>query len=329
LRVDACKSSIFHACPSPKNDHWQVWGSNTLHVESKPGLGDFHPLELRRGQLCRFWGNQCQHYTVANQTDATRVSFDFRVIPRSMYTGAFAGYIGDYPTRIARGLRGAEAESLFQQALALLALDDSPDDSAPPAAPPATPPAAPSADSAGAGGARDARGGADAGSRGEPGGGGAAVSAADAAQAGEWLAAAAALGHMAAEGVCWERGLGRPADPARALACLTLEAEQGHAAAQHLLACALSRRPAAAGASGGGGAGMAEGAAAAAGGAARAAAGWWRKAAKQGHAGAARRLQALGEAWAARAATPGAGDGPAAAAAAEAEEGSPGGAEAD
>ena len=42
----------------------------------------------------RFWGNQCEHYTVANTSGSTRVSFDFRVIPRSRYTNAFNGYIG-------------------------------------------------------------------------------------------------------------------------------------------------------------------------------------------------------------------------------------------
>jgi hypothetical protein len=68
-----------------------VWGANTLHTESAPGLKDFHPLEASYGQAFRFWGNQCQHYTVANCTDWTRVSFDFRVIPRSRYTNAFKG----------------------------------------------------------------------------------------------------------------------------------------------------------------------------------------------------------------------------------------------
>ena len=56
-----------------------VWGTNTLYTESAPGLKDFHPLEASYGQAFRFWGNQCQHYTVANSTDSTRVSFDFRV----------------------------------------------------------------------------------------------------------------------------------------------------------------------------------------------------------------------------------------------------------
>ena len=69
-----------------------------------PGYGDFHPLEAHPGQCVRFWGNQCEHYTVLplcmicpciplccichpeplcqlpNEEDITRVSLDFRVV---------------------------------------------------------------------------------------------------------------------------------------------------------------------------------------------------------------------------------------------------------
>ena len=31
--------------------------------------------------MIRFWGHSCSHYTVPNDTDHTRVSIDFRVIP--------------------------------------------------------------------------------------------------------------------------------------------------------------------------------------------------------------------------------------------------------
>lgn len=58
----------------------RVWGSNTLHIESEPGKGDFAPAELEYGQVLRFYGNLCQHHTVANKTDYSRVSFDFRVL---------------------------------------------------------------------------------------------------------------------------------------------------------------------------------------------------------------------------------------------------------
>jgi|Transcript_53289 hypothetical protein len=39
----------------------------------------------------RFWGSQCLHYTVPNETGVCRVSFDFRVIPRSCFVEQFSG----------------------------------------------------------------------------------------------------------------------------------------------------------------------------------------------------------------------------------------------
>ena len=65
----------------------KVWGSNSLQVESYPNAGDFTPFEMEPGQLVRFWGNRCRHYTLANETDSTRVSFDFRVIPGELLQG--------------------------------------------------------------------------------------------------------------------------------------------------------------------------------------------------------------------------------------------------
>jgi hypothetical protein len=80
----------YHHPPSEVN-WWipvtKVWGTNTLHVESAPGRGDFAPVELEYGQALRFFGNCCHHYTVANATDATRVSFDVRVVPLEHHIG--------------------------------------------------------------------------------------------------------------------------------------------------------------------------------------------------------------------------------------------------
>lgn len=63
----------------------QVFGSNSLFVESFPDRGDFHPLEGSMGDAFVWWGNQCRHYAEANQTNATRVSFDFRLIPKRFW----------------------------------------------------------------------------------------------------------------------------------------------------------------------------------------------------------------------------------------------------
>jgi hypothetical protein len=62
-------------------------GSNSLYCESSPGLGDYEPFELQYGECQRFWGSQCTHHTLANETEATRVSIDFRVAPRSCHRG--------------------------------------------------------------------------------------------------------------------------------------------------------------------------------------------------------------------------------------------------
>jgi hypothetical protein len=80
-----------------------VFGNNTLFIESAPDAQDFHPLELQYGQMARFWGYACKHYTVPNDSDHTRVSFDFRVIPKSLFVPDFPGFragkIGDYGMR--------------------------------------------------------------------------------------------------------------------------------------------------------------------------------------------------------------------------------------
>lgn len=55
-------------------------GNNSLWVESEPNKGDFAPLTMRYGQVCRFFGNQCRHLTYPNNSNSTRVSFDFRVV---------------------------------------------------------------------------------------------------------------------------------------------------------------------------------------------------------------------------------------------------------
>ena len=72
-------------------------GANSLFVESAPGRRDHRALDLRYGQCHRFDGENCEHYAVANDTGATRVSLDFRVIPASRFRDEFGGRIGSYP----------------------------------------------------------------------------------------------------------------------------------------------------------------------------------------------------------------------------------------
>ena len=60
-------------------------GTNSCYVESEPGKGDFHSIDIKYGEVFRFYGNQCRHYNMKNRTQNTRISFDFRVIPVSQY----------------------------------------------------------------------------------------------------------------------------------------------------------------------------------------------------------------------------------------------------
>ena len=81
-----------------------VGGTNTLWTESEPGKADFHPFDLPTvGQAVRFNGYKCRHYTLANETGQTRVSFDFRCIPLSVWRDEFNGNIGDYRHATALG----------------------------------------------------------------------------------------------------------------------------------------------------------------------------------------------------------------------------------
>ena len=78
----------------------RAFESNSLHVESAPDAGDYAPVALQVGDLLRFDGERCRHHTVANATGRTRVSLDFRVIPRALYRDEFGGRIGAYPAEL-------------------------------------------------------------------------------------------------------------------------------------------------------------------------------------------------------------------------------------
>lgn len=59
--------------------------TNSCYVETEPGKGDFHPINITYGEVFRFYANKCRHYNMKNITDNTRISFDFRIIPGSQY----------------------------------------------------------------------------------------------------------------------------------------------------------------------------------------------------------------------------------------------------
>ncbi|CAE7518406.1 strG [Symbiodinium natans] len=51
----------------------------TLWIESAPGKGDFHPLEIHPGDIAMFHGTLVRHFVPPNRTEHTRVSLDFRI----------------------------------------------------------------------------------------------------------------------------------------------------------------------------------------------------------------------------------------------------------
>jgi hypothetical protein len=59
--------------------------TNSCYIESQPNKGDFFPLKIEKGQFISFYGNQCRHYNMLNKENETRISFDFRVIPKRLY----------------------------------------------------------------------------------------------------------------------------------------------------------------------------------------------------------------------------------------------------
>ncbi len=64
----------------------KMFESNTVIIESEPGLKDFRQIELKPGEVFMFNGNKCTHGNLPNRTGRTRVSLDFRVMKRSDYT---------------------------------------------------------------------------------------------------------------------------------------------------------------------------------------------------------------------------------------------------
>ena len=85
-------------------DYLTVWvpfvdtfGGNTLWVEPDYGAGDHAPVPVRYGEALCFDGAMLEHGTVANDTVISRVSMDFRIVPRPIVEngpgdrGVFAG----------------------------------------------------------------------------------------------------------------------------------------------------------------------------------------------------------------------------------------------
>lgn len=63
-----------------------AFGNNSIWIESKEDKGDYSPIEARYGDCVVFPGATHKHGNKLNDTGYTRVSFDFRVLPKRHYS---------------------------------------------------------------------------------------------------------------------------------------------------------------------------------------------------------------------------------------------------
>jgi ectoine hydroxylase-related dioxygenase (phytanoyl-CoA dioxygenase family) len=70
-----------------------VYGNNSIWIESKEGKNDLHPVKLNYGQILEFDGSNLLHGNKINDTNSTRVSVDFRVIEHKNFKPSNKGSI--------------------------------------------------------------------------------------------------------------------------------------------------------------------------------------------------------------------------------------------
>ena len=63
----------------------KAYGTNTIWVETEEDLGDFQEIRANIGDCIEWSATKLTHGNKQNITSITRVSFDFRVIPKSRY----------------------------------------------------------------------------------------------------------------------------------------------------------------------------------------------------------------------------------------------------
>lgn len=82
-----------------------AYATNTFYYESEPDKKDFRPMELKYGQCAEWDGANCRHGNKSNETEDTRISFDFRILtlkdyeslpPKKSITKGKSFEIGDY-----------------------------------------------------------------------------------------------------------------------------------------------------------------------------------------------------------------------------------------
>ena len=89
----------FHKDKHYRNEEWankvqelnyflpltKAYGTNTIWAETKEDLGDYQEIRADYGDCVEWSATKLTHGNKSNITSITRVSFDFRVIPKSRY----------------------------------------------------------------------------------------------------------------------------------------------------------------------------------------------------------------------------------------------------
>lgn len=63
----------------------EAYDTNSLWVETSPNSKKFNPIKASYGDLIQFDGVKLHHGTEVNKTGQTRVSFDFRIVPKKIF----------------------------------------------------------------------------------------------------------------------------------------------------------------------------------------------------------------------------------------------------
>lgn len=75
--------------------HWMpftpAFDTNTIWIESEEDKGDYEPHNVNNGEILIFPASILRHGNKVNETNVSRVSIDFRIIPYSKYTETEAG----------------------------------------------------------------------------------------------------------------------------------------------------------------------------------------------------------------------------------------------
>jgi hypothetical protein len=74
-----------------------VGGKNSLYIEWEPGSEDYRPVTLQPGEILIFDAYHLKHGSYANDTESTRISFDFRFLPKNPARARELGILATEP----------------------------------------------------------------------------------------------------------------------------------------------------------------------------------------------------------------------------------------